>query len=421
MWSVFPSRVALALATALAVLLGVAEGAAAQGQGDPGEDRVATTFLDTFSRGSLAVDLRYRYEFVDDEAFDRNAHASTLRSALTFETAPLRGIFAGAVLENVTAIGNDTLYDNAGAGRLFNGVRDRPVVVDPALTEVDRVYLGYRGPYGLELRAGRFEVMLDNQRFVGIAPWRQNYRSYDAVSAAIGPASGWRGRYAYLDRVHYNNGSSPGLAGHVVHVSRPLGVGALSAYAYLLDWEAAERASLSSGTFGARLAGSRTWRATDVLYHAEYARQLDHGSNPRDFALDYAHLGVGVRRGAWSLQVAWEMKDGDGTSAVQTPLGTNHGKNGFADRLVVTPPDGSHDRYVRLRMDRERWAWLVAYHDFQAVRGGADLGREMDLQARFSATRSLSFHFKLAHYRADTLSTDTTKVMLWTTLGLDAF
>jgi hypothetical protein len=134
---------------------------------------------------------------------------------------------------------------------------------------------------------------------------------------------------------------------------------------------------------------------------------------------DLVGLGVGDRRGPWTLQVGWELKDGDGTSAVQTPLGTNHGKNGFADRLVVTPPDGSQDRYVRLRMDQKDWAWLVAYHDFQAARGGADLGRELDLQARYSSTERLSFHFKLARYWADTLSRDTTKVMLWASWRLD--
>mgnify|MGYP001818189705 FL=1 len=74
---------------------------------------------------------------------------------------------------------------------------------------------------------------------------------------------------------------------------------------------------------------------------------------------------------------------------------------------------------MSLRIDRKTWAGYVAYHDFQAARGGADLGREVDLQARYSATRALSLHFKLARYWADTLSQDTTKVMLWATWGLD--
>jgi hypothetical protein len=288
-------------------------------------------------------------------------------------------------------------------------VTDRPVVADPAQTELDRLYLGYHGPYGLDLRAGRMAYTLDNQRFVGIAPWRQSYRSFDMVSAAIGPPGGWRARYAYVDAVNFNSGARPSLAGHLIHASRSFGPGTFSAYAYLLDWGAEERARLSSGTFGARLAGRRPVGGSAVFYEAEYARQVDHGENPEEFALDYALFGIGVRRGAWSLEVAWEMKDGDGTSAVQTPLGTNHGKNGYADKLVVTPPEGSHDRYVRLRMDMKSWSWLVAYHDFQAVQGGADLGRELDFQARSSPTQNLSFHAKAARYWADTLSTDTTK------------
>ena len=401
----------------LAALLGAA-GPAGAGEGEVEEDR-APTFFEAFTEGSFTVDLRYRFEFVDDAGFDKDAEASTLRNAFSFETAAYRGFFGGFVLENVTAIGSDTLYDNRGAGRLSNGVTDRPGVADPALTEVDRAYIGYRGPLGLELRAGRIDYTLDNQRFVGIAPWRQSYRSYDAFSAALGRPGGWRARYAYLDRVNYNNGSRPALEGHLFQVSRASGVGEFSAYAYLLDWGAEDRAALSSGTFGARLQGSRTLRGTDVLYLAEYARQVDHGDNPGEFSLDYAHAVLGARKGPWTLQVGWELKDGDGTNAVQTPLGTNHGKNGFADRLVVTPPDGSQDRYVSLRIDRKTWAAYVAYHDFQAARGGADLGREVDLQARYSATRALSLHFKLARYWADTLSQDTTKVMLWATWSLD--
>ena len=39
-----------------------------------------------------------------------------------------RRFFAGLSLESVVPIGNDELYNNAGAGNRFNGVTDRPVV-----------------------------------------------------------------------------------------------------------------------------------------------------------------------------------------------------------------------------------------------------------------------------------------------------
>jgi hypothetical protein len=205
----------------------------------------------------------------------------------------------------------------------------------------------------------------------------------------------------------------------LVNLSRGLGPGSISAYAYLLDWDGEDRAVLSSGTYGVRYAGGNPAGSVDLLYFAEYARQLDHGDNPRDFSLDYAHVGLGARTGAWTLRAAWELKDGDGTSAVQTPLGTNHGKNGFADRMVATPPDGSNDYYVRLAMDRDRWSWLVDYHVFEAARGGERQGSEIDGQARFSVADDLSLHLKVAHYMADAWLTDITKVMVWASWSFD--
>lgn len=402
----------LILAAVLPAALGVA-GAAAAGEADPATSPPAATLGEALERGTLAVDLRYRLELVDSDPFEKDATASTLRGALTYETASLRGFFAGVTFETVTAIGNDRLYDNRGAGERWNGVTDRPVVADPEIVEVDRIFLAYRGASGLEVRAGRFDYTLDNQRFVGIAPWRQNHRSYEGLSVAAGTTATLQARYAYLGRAYFNTGASPGLDAHLVHLSRRLGPGSISAYAYLLDWDDDDRAELSSATYGARFVASSQLRALELLYFAEYARQLDHGDNPRSYSLPYAHLGLGVRRGGWTLQGAWELKDGDGTSAVQTPLGTNHGLNGFADRLVVTPPEGSHDAYLRLAMDRDRWAWLVDYHHFEAATGGGRLGTEVDLQASYTPVEPLSLHLKVAHYMADSWLTDVTKVMVW--------
>ena len=42
--------------------------------------------------GKVSVDLRYRYEVVDEDDFDDKAEASTIRTRLTLETAPLNGI-----------------------------------------------------------------------------------------------------------------------------------------------------------------------------------------------------------------------------------------------------------------------------------------------------------------------------------------
>jgi hypothetical protein len=404
--------IAAALAICICTAGGVAVGQTVGGENDSSEDE-ASNILEAVQKGTLSINLRYRYEVVNDDAFILDARASTLRTFLGFETAALRGFSVGIAFEDVTAVGSDTLYNNDGAPGLDNGVTDRPVVADPEITEIDRIYLAYRGWGGAELRVGRFDYRLDNQRFIGTAPWRQNERSFNAVAVGFGAPNVLRGRYAYLDRVHYNSGESPGISAHLFHVARAFRFGGLSGYAYLLDWDSVERDALSSGTFGARFQGVTDVGTFNLLYQAEYARQIDYGKNPEDFALSYVHLGLGARKGSWSVQFGWELKDGDGTNAVQTPLGTNHGMNGFADRLVVTPPVGSHDIYVRLNMNRPRWSWLLAYHNFRAALGDAVLGRELDFQGNLTPWTGLSFHFKLARYWADTFSEDTTKAMLW--------
>jgi hypothetical protein len=405
-------RLLWAAALALAALFAAGPAAASDDVSDETE-AAASTLMRALEEGSLGIDLRYRFEYVDSESFDKRAYASTLRGALSYETGSLHGFRAGVTFETVTAIGNDLLYNNAGSGSLWNEVTDRPVVADPAMVEVDRLWVGYRGSSGLDVRLGRFAYTLDNQRFVGIAPWRQNYRSFDGASIALGSTSTLRASYAYLGQVHYNNGADPSLDAHLVHLSREIGPGELSGYGYLLDWEADDRAGLSSATYGVRYTGRSELRPLDLLYFAEYARQLDYGDNPNSFALDYGHLGLGAQRGPWTIEAAWELRDGNGVNSVQTPLGTNHGKNGFADRMVVNPPTGSEDLYVRLRFDRPRWSWLLSYHDFDAALGGESLGRELDMVARFTVRDPLEVFLKVARYDADTWLTDVTKVMLW--------
>ncbi len=246
-----------AVAAVLLVVLCATGSAAAVESTDglPTTDPTNENLREALANGIFAIDLRYRLEFVDDAAFEKNALASTLRGALTYETGSFRGFFAGVTFETVTAIGNDELYNNLGYGSLNNGVTDRPIVADPEIIEVDRIFLAYRGAHGLEIRAGRFDYTLDNQRFIGTAAWRQNHRSYEGLSFAIGRPTTVQAKYAYLGRVYYNTGASPDIDAHLFHLSRVLGRGDVSAYAYLLDWGSSDRAPLSSATFGLRYRG----------------------------------------------------------------------------------------------------------------------------------------------------------------------
>jgi hypothetical protein len=55
-------------------------------------DGTADSFTDMFTKGSANIDMRYRYENVDQDDLHRTASANTLRSRLTLGTAAWHGV-----------------------------------------------------------------------------------------------------------------------------------------------------------------------------------------------------------------------------------------------------------------------------------------------------------------------------------------
>ena len=77
--------------------------------------------------GKATINLRYRFEEVSQDGFEKDAHASTLRTVLGYRSQAHKGFSFQIEAENVSVLGNDS-YNNRGAGSLANGVTDRPVV-----------------------------------------------------------------------------------------------------------------------------------------------------------------------------------------------------------------------------------------------------------------------------------------------------
>jgi hypothetical protein len=55
----------------------------------------ADTLSQALSDGKPELDIRYRYEKVEQAGFDMDARASTIRFRLGYTTAPLNGFFVG--------------------------------------------------------------------------------------------------------------------------------------------------------------------------------------------------------------------------------------------------------------------------------------------------------------------------------------
>jgi len=361
------------------------------------------------------ADIRYRLELVDQAGLPEDATASTLRLRAGVKTAEWNGFSALVEGEAIAVIGSASYNDTV------NGKTAYPVVADPADVLLNQAWLRWKPVKQVELTGGRQAINLDNQRWVGSVGWRQNDQTLDAVRATIKPVDGLSVDYFHAWRVNrvFGPDSPQGIwRDTAIHGARAgytiKNVGTLSAYGYWLDTPSSPASS--SRTLGVRMAGERpVGKGIRLLYAAEYARQHDYGANPRRFALDYLLLEPGVAAGPVSVRLGYERLEGDGTSALQTPLATLHAFNGWADKFLTTPANGLRDGYVDASYKVPGKGPLgglllrAAWHDYNSTRGGIDYGQEWNALASYPVGKHVTLTAKLARYEAKSFATDTTK------------
>lgn len=371
-------------------------------------------FLDAVTGGDFGMSFRYRFEVVNDDGFDLGALASTLRTALHYETQPLYG-FAGYIeAEAITNVGAADKHNNAGAGDANNGVTDRPVIADPPVVNVNQVYLQWSNEY-VTAKAGRHEINLDNQRFVGAVGWRQHHQTF--VSArAMGTWRGFTVNYAFLDRAYRITGTSLNMSSNLLNAKYEIpGVGSVTGYAYLLDFTN-EAPALSTNTFGAEFGGNPAvggeWK---LRYRAEYATQGETAQNPDQVQADYLHLVAGANYRTYGLRVGWERLSGsEEDGQFTTPLATLHAFNGWADKFLQTPTNGISDLYARADGPLGPIGIVLVYHGFKPATGSGTYGSEFDFQFTYRAAWRQLFGFRGARYNAEDHSTSATKIWLYT-------
>ena len=380
------------------------------------DDQEAATFKEAFTKARPTLAVRYRLESVDDDAFDKDALASTLRTALAYKSLPYKGLGLFLEAENVTVVGDGDDFNNAGAGSAGNGVTDRPVVADVALTEVNQAYIEYSRD-GFSARVGRQEINLADQRYVGAVGWRQNHQSFDAVTLTLDRLPRTVLRYSFLDRAQRIFGDSKPMASHLLTVEIDGdAAGKFRLYGYLLDYDLAADAGLSTATYGGEWTGKVDLGSGPKLsWEIELAQQNDHGDNPAEVDAPYAHLRAGLGWPKMHVAAGWELLDGDPADGrFTTPLATLHKFNGWADKFLSTPFIGLEDLYLEVGAKAGAWTCLVRYHDFTPAADGADYGSEIDLQVVWKSPWQQTFAAKAALYDADALSSDTSKLMVWT-------
>ncbi len=376
----------------------------------------ASSLVEALAKGKPVLSFRYRYENVSDDgvASGKDANASTLRTVVGYKSLPFKGWSAYIEAENVLVVGDDDDYRNLGAAHLSNGVTNRPVIADPAITEINQAFIQWQGS-GNKLRLGRQEVLLGDHRYVGHVGWRQNHQSYDAFTFSSAGHDRVSFFYGYLDNANRITGANLNMESHLLNVGLKLGsAGKLTAYGYLLDFDTA--IGLSTQTFGLEFAGKHKLDGgNSLLYELELADQSDAGNNPNNVSAGYRFAMLGAAFKSITVKVGYEILEGSpGNGRFTTPLATLHKFNGWADKFLNTPGTGLEDIYIQLGGKIGKIGWTLFYHDFSAETGSANYGDELDIQLVYKSPKKQVFGLKGALYSADSHSADTDKWMLFT-------
>lgn len=385
-----------------------------ESQGDKAE-APELTLAEALSGGKATVNLRYRFESVDDDRFGSSGQASTLRTALSYSTKPFRGFRLYLQAENVANVWLSDDHNNIGAGDSGNGVTNRPVIADPPGTEMLQAFVEYASG-GSALQLGRQVINLDDQRHVGAVGWRQHWQSHDAIRFLNDRFDNFTFNYAYLDKNYQITRGRLDTSSHLINAQYKFaGVGAITGYGYLLRYNDTGAFGFSRDTVGAEFKGSRVAGDVTLHYEVEYAHQVDAGDNPLSIDANYLNLMGGVGMSGFTLRVSWESIDGSREDGqFQFVLGTNHAFNGWVDKFLSTPLNGLNDFMIRLDGPLGPVKWQLRYHDFRANTGDARYGSEFDFVATYAAPWKQMFALKGGFYSADEFSTDTSKIWVWT-------
>lgn len=402
-------------AFAIALLVGAAAVPASHAADAPA---VATDPIQSVTDGKLTFNLRPRFEYVDQDGKTDHAEALTMRTLLGWRTLPFHGVSVYAEAIDVTRIGPQHFNDSSTASARY------PTVADPGDTDINQLYVDYAGLPDTKVRFGRQSLKLDNVRYIGNVEFRQVMQ--------------------VLTGLWVENKSLPGVEldyGHFVRVKSIFDVqrqtrldlfraawifrpdNTLVGYGYFQDQPATGQSTgfsdNSNRILGVRANGAvpldTHWK---LPYTAEYAKQDAYADGNAAIDAHYWRAGLGVQYDKNYVRVDREVLGSNGGRyAFQTPLGTNHLFQGWADLFLTTPAQGIRDTYVSAGTTAGDVLVSTEYHDFRSDFGSQKLGTEWDVGAAYGFTKRLTGKLELARFReGDVLPTrfrDTTKV--WVT------
>ena len=404
---------AVCMLAALILVLPATQGQAAENQ--------AASPLAAVTEGKLLLNLRPRYEHVEQDGKAYDANALTLRTLLGWQTGTYRGFSAMAQMIDVGRL-NQNYNDTK------NGRTQFPVVADPDNTDINQLYLDYGGLPDTRFRLGKQSIKLDNVRFIGNVEFRQVMQVFTGLTAENKSLPGTTLYGGHLERLKTIFGDQQEIRLDILHAAYEWSPGNnLIGYGYLHD--SAKTVSVTGFADNSnRILGLRADGAyplgdtTKLLYTAEYAKQQDYADGDSRIDADYIHGGIGVDWKIIYARVDYEvLGSNNGVYGFQTPLGTNHLFQGWADLFLTTPAKGIRDAYLMLGGPIGKAKWSAEFHDFKSDVGNIHYGKELDLGVSYPVCKGLTGKIEYAGFResdilapASARKRDTDK--LWVTL-----
>ncbi len=404
-WRHFGLGILVTLSTCAFVAVAGAAGHEDEGARDSG---VAGEILGALKESKPILDVNLRWEYGKIDAF-QHSHGATARTRFGVKSGSAFG-FSGLIEGVNTASPKPSAY--------FDGVEtnDGPqtIVADPERTDVNRVWLAYRNADlgGLEIKAGRQRIKLDDDRWIGNVGWRQNEQTFDSVRATTNLGMpDLRLQYVYVwqvNRIFGDQGPAGtrdfGPRAHFVNVAYDAGPAMKAVFfAYLVDPNQANFRAFGSATYGARFTGSIALSdAVSMPYQASYAFQEDWGNNQVSYDAHYALAETGLAlKDCVKFFVGYEHLGSDTDARIVTPFSTAHKFNGFADAFLTNGGTrGLRDLYARIApaipIDGVKLSF--AFHQFWDDQGGDDLGQEYDVLATWKLNDHVGFLWKFAYF-----------------------
>ena len=397
----------------------------------------ALNFYHYGKNGAVKIDLNYRYENADQEEVTnpllrgkpvpaakqpRTANANTARLRLGLLSPVFHGLQGYAEYQGLYAMQSD--YNST-----LNGKTGYTVIADPYVNELDQLWISYAGIPDTLIKGGRQVIKFDDDRFIGNVGWRQLQQTYDSVLITHNNQQlfGLTVNVGYIGNVKTFTSTTESIRAPILNVNYKMGdYGNLIAYGYWLGYTDPDVNTAvltkSNQSYGLRLTNylkpGDTYKINDnfgLVYTAEWSIQKDYINSPKDYTVNRYNLMGGFTAYNFTVQGAMEQLNGLGQDQTfQTPLGTNHAFQGWADLFLVTPKDGIRDVFGTMitTLDRGEVTLTGVYHNFYDDTGNIHYGKEWDFMATKKFGKHYSLLAKYAYYDADQYCTNTQKFWL---------